>query len=352
MRAAALRLIPGGAKPCQPSRRGAAGCRRFGGQENTGGGRARRFTGRVLESDEIDLDVLTMSADRELELDALRHRMGLILDAIADGVLTLDLHGCVDVANPAACALLGVEEEDLRGTDAERLLGRLPAGARPDLTALADTTDRYEATERINRADGTSFPAELTVSPITNAGVTLGAVIVFRDISSRMAATERLKWMATHDPVTGLLNRNGFEPKLASALVGGRRSDADAALLFCDLDRFKAVNDTYGHEAGDEVLKAVAARLLHCVRDTDTTARFAGDEFVVLLRGPLPADAVTAIRERIETEIAMPVHYGPHELSVGVSVGVSYAHPGDDPHATLKAADEAMYARKQERKRR
>ena len=301
---------------------------------------------------EYELFELTASADHSVELDALRARMGAILDAIADGVITVDLRGRVDVANPAACALLGASESALRGQDADRALGRHLDGQHPAISELAAAGTRHDGQETLVRADGSTIPAEFTVSALQVAGVVVGAVVVFRDISERLAAHAHLEWLATHDRVTGLLNRAGLDARLRAALSGARAGDGAVTLLFCDLDGFKAVNDTHGHEAGDVVLRAVAERLTGCVRDGDLVARFAGDEFVILLTGQAGAASARVVVDRAERSVAAPVHVSEQvTVSVGVSVGVAHARHGDDADRLLRDADAAMYARKRARKR-
>ena len=299
----------------------------------------------------FDIAELAAEADHAVELDALRARMGVILDAIADGVLTVDLDARVDVANPAAGALLYAREPALRGRDADAVLGRHPDADHPSLRELVSAGSRYEAQETFVRADGSTIPVEVTVSPLLVAGVVVGAVVVFRDITERLAATEQLARLATHDRVTGLLNRAGFEPKLQAAIGGDRRADDHAALLFCDLDGFKGVNDTHGHEAGDEVLRVVGERVVACVRDDDLVARLGGDEFVVLLRHTQPSVDAHAVARRIERAVSEPIQYHGVDLRVGVSVGVAYARSGQHAAAVLREADEAMYERKRARKR-
>jgi len=164
------------------------------------------------------------------------------------------------------------------------------------------------------------------------------------DVTSRVDAEEQLKQAAVHDALTGLPNRNALAARLEHAIVRVNRSDDRLALLFIDLDRFKKVNDTLGHAAGDEVLRQAAARIRACVRDLDTVARLGGDEFVVLLETDVHPDTPGIIGERIRTAFTAPFDWKGTEVRCGASVGVSlYPDHARDPAALLESADEAMY---------
>ncbi|GAB7046484.1 GGDEF domain-containing protein [Catenuloplanes indicus] len=161
-------------------------------------------------------------------------------------------------------------------------------------------------------------------------------------------AQAQLAYQAHHDPLTGLANRTVLDDRLTGTLTGG-----PVALLYCDLDGFKEVNDTHGHEAGDAVLTAIAARLSETVRGTDLVARLGGDEFVLLCPG-LDATAATQLAERVLDQVARPVPFRGTGLTVGVSIGIaSYGHDLPDSAATvLRAADAAMYQAKHRGRRR
>ena len=164
------------------------------------------------------------------------------------------------------------------------------------------------------------------------------------DVTSRVDAEEQLKQAAVHDALTGLPNRNSLAARLEHAILRVNRSGDRLALLFIDLDRFKKVNDTLGHAAGDEVLRQAAARIRACVRDVDTVARLGGDEFVVLLETDVRPDVPGIIGERIRGAFASPFDYKGAEVRCGASVGVSlYPDHARDPAALLASADEAMY---------
>jgi diguanylate cyclase (GGDEF)-like protein len=164
------------------------------------------------------------------------------------------------------------------------------------------------------------------------------------------ATTDQLRESTLHDALTGLPNRLLLRDRLEHAALRGRRSQRAAAILFADLDGFKAVNDTYGHRVGDELLVAVARRLTHALRPGDTLARISGDEFVFLCEDlDEPAD-VDALSQRIDAAFAEPFSLETEVVSVSASVGVAYAGPGEDISDHLVSrADAAMYETKRQR---
>ncbi|HEX7030162.1 MAG TPA: GGDEF domain-containing protein, partial [Gammaproteobacteria bacterium] len=165
-------------------------------------------------------------------------------------------------------------------------------------------------------------------------------------------AVESSQHTALHDMLTGLPNRRLFLERLSHAVARDTRFGRHAAVLFLDLDGFKNVNDRYGHAAGDRFLQVVAQRLSDCVRETDTVARFGGDEFVVLLEDLANGSEVFEALERIDASLAEPVEFGGHALTVSASIGAAL-HPRDakTPEDLLRAADEGMYRTKTQRRR-
>ena len=164
------------------------------------------------------------------------------------------------------------------------------------------------------------------------------------DVTARIDAQHQLHQAAVHDALTGLPNRNALAARLEHAILRVNRSGDRLALLFIDLDRFKKVNDTLGHSAGDEVLRQAAARIRATVRDVDTVARLGGDEFVVLLENDVRLDVPALIGERVRAAFAAPFEWKGLEVHCGASVGVSlYPDHAGDPAALLQSADEAMY---------
>ncbi len=244
-----------------------------------------------------------------------------------DELLQLTIH---EVSHP----------DDARVSDAERL--RLHEGVIDTLTVE----------KRYIRKDGETIWVRITGAPRRDAHDSLlYDVAIVEDVTVRKAAEDKVQYMATHDELTGLPNRNLFGELLQRAIDAAWRQDRRCAVLFIDLDRFKIVNDSLGHEAGDLLLKEVAARLRRCVRDGDVVARLGGDEFVVLLAGIAAVDAAAETARRVLASLHTPVKIRNHECRVTGSVGIaSYPDDARDATTLMKHADMAMYLAKEEGK--
>ena len=167
---------------------------------------------------------------------------------------------------------------------------------------------------------------------------------MLEDVTLRKNMEERLRELAHFDKLTGLPNRALFLDRLQQAATRSKRERTRFALLFVDLDGFKAVNDGYGHDTGDALLQIVAQRLNECVRESDTVARMGGDEFTIILLNMLDARNASPIAEKIISSLSQPVVIGEHECHIGASIGISvFPDDGDDVATVLSHADGAMY---------
>ena len=165
----------------------------------------------------------------------------------------------------------------------------------------------------------------------------------------RKRSEERLTYLAQYDHLTGLVNRTLFRDRLVHAMARSKRMLHPIGLMLLDLDRFKAVNDTFGHDMGDELLKVVAERLKTCVREVDTVARMGGDEFTIILEGASSEQNILVVATRIIESIAAPFELKGHHISIGVSIGITiYPHDDHPVDELLKHADTAMYRAKQQ----
>jgi diguanylate cyclase (GGDEF)-like protein/PAS domain S-box-containing protein len=210
------------------------------------------------------------------------------------------------------------------------------------VAARAGQPWRGEATGR--RHDGLTFPEEVLFHPLGSGRVAL----VMQDLTEAREAEERMRSLVYRDALTGLPNRRLFEDHLALALAHAHRYRHRIAVVFIDLDRFKQVNDTLGHAAGDELLRAVARRLRSCVREADTVARLSGDEFTLLLPGLNYAEDVGAITRKLHDALRRPFTIGGQEVRVTSSGGVAlYPEDGDEEENLLRNADTAMYRAKE-----
>ena len=220
-----------------------------------------------------------------------------------------------------------------------------------DVLAHVGRTGNWRGELHERRADGAPLTIMCSVTVLTeeDRGPT-GFVVVNRDVTDQ----RREEFRALHDPLTGLPNRRLLINRLYDALARAHRNRTSLAVLFLDLDGFKAVNDHYGHAAGDEVLRVTARRLCGAVRHTDTVSRLGGDEFVVVLEDSGDSDAVTQVASRIIESCDEPVDIGcAAGVTVRPSIGIAFAdlEQGTDlqPEELVEAADEAMYVAKRER---
>lgn len=199
------------------------------------------------------------------------------------------------------------------------------------------------------RNDGTEFQEWLSIGVVRNRGNTISHfVAVFSDITERKNNEARIAFLAHHDPLTGLPNRSLFQDRLEQSLSRAERAGEMLALLYLDLDRFKTINDSLGHVAGDRLLQAVAERLQSCVRETDTICRQGGDEFIIVLTDLADIEAAARIAEKILRYLSEPFDIDGHALGTSFSIGIAiYPGDGDSPEVMMKNADTAMYHAKE-----
>ena len=271
--------------------------------------------------------------------------------AVADmAIVATDQHGIITEVNLSACQLFGYTEQEMIGMPVHQLL---PPHIRQQHAALVRGFVEGEETERRMasrgsvtgyRKDGSFFPLEASIAKFRH-GSEWTLVITMRDITERKRAEEDMIWRATHDVLTGLPNRALIRERMSNALQRSQRQGMNVGLLFVDLDGFKQVNDTHGHEAGDALLKAISSRLIELVRPGDTVARLAGDEFVILCEQIEQPTTISSLAERINTSLRQPVEFGGISLfvtaSIGIAIGHGTTHSADD---ILRSADSAMYA--------
>ena len=209
--------------------------------------------------------------------------------------------------------------------------------------ATVNRGERYNYEMEFVKKNGERLWCHVTGRMLDVTDPSRGSIWVYSDVTERKKREEEVRDLAHHDALTGLPNRRLLDDRIAQAFAAARRSRERVALMLLDLDRFKPINDTYGHEAGDAVLKTVAARLKGCVRESDTVARVGGDEFVVMLPMRAAQDAVR-VADKILAALAEPIRVAGNEVRIGVSIGIS-AFPEDavDKEELLKYADRAMY---------
>lgn len=274
-----------------------------------------------------------------------------IVDSAGDGILTVDGQGVIELANLAACRMFGYRESELLGEPVARLIP--DQGLQQLRPHVATGISRWVGQPNIQveavRKDGSHFPLELTFSAVSGERHTL-FVGVMRDIQVRKELEERLERLAQYDALTELPNRALFLDRLSTALIRATRHRHALAVMFLDLDGFKAINDTFGHHEGDALLVQVAQRLSQAVRKSDTVARLAGDEFTVILEDLVQPEAdAQAVARKILEAMRVPFSIAGQPRVMTVSIGAVLRQPGAvgiDIPALLRCADTAMYEAK------
>ena len=319
--------------------------------ENSRG--VRDASGRIVGYEGTVADI-TERKRAEQAIYAEKDRASVTLQSIGDAVITTDATGHIDYLNPVAERLTGWPLNEARGRAINEVLTLIDESTRkPVIYSLervllsGETSVPSDRNVLVNRR-GEEIAIQETASPIRNReGVAIGAVTVFDDVTKERRLKRALSYQASHDALTGLINRREFDSRLESAVASAQRGESEYVLLYVDLDQFKVVNDTCGHSAGDRLLRDITSLLQTRVRASDTIARLGGDEFGVLLERCSLEQA-----ERVADSIRQSIHgyrflWGANSLSVGASIGVvRIARETTSAAAVLSAADIACYAAK------
>ena len=281
-------------------------------------------------------------------------RLGLfatIFEHAAEGVVVTDGENRIEMVNEAYCVITGYAREEL--------IGHTPR----DLRSGYHDDDFYQTMWRSlkrdgkwcgeiwdRRKDGEVFPKWLSIFVLKDGrGAVRHHVGIFTDITEMKEKEQRLQRLAYYDGLTGLANRAQFIERLKQEMAVAKRRDEPLALLFIDLDRFKAVNDGFGHDVGDEVLRQAAERMRDCVRESDILARLGGDEFTLLLTAVKDGQGAAQVAEKVVAALTREFRVGERRASIGASVGISlYPRDGEEFEALLLSADRAMYHAKEE----
>ena len=285
-------------------------------------------------------------------LKALEQRLELwakVFEASSEGIVLLDAQGRVLSANRAICKTGSFDPVELLDQGLDFVdVGDVPMPQVRRIWATAEHRGWWRGEVAVNRRSGGSFPAWAVLTAVRDASGELAHYIFScLDISDRKASEERVRYLADHDVLTGLPNRNVAEQRLRDAIASSRQSGRQVAVLFIDLDRFKTINDSLGHQTGDALLKQVAKRLGMSIRAGDTVSRFGGDEFVVLLNGVADSDEVLHIAQRLRTFLREPYLLDSVELNVSCSVGIAmFPDDAADMEELMRHADAAMYEAK------
>lgn len=287
------------------------------------------------------------------ELEESQNQLQSIIRNVMDGIITINESGEIQGFNPAAEQIFGYSQQDVLGKNVNMLM------PEPDRSRHDGYISRYLSTGQGKivgvrgleviavRRDGGKFPMELSASEMTLGGQRYFIGIV-RDITERKLVEEKLAYFAHHDYLTELPNRILFLNRLEHATLLAKRNNYKVAVLFLDLDGFKKVNDTLGHDAGDRLLKEVSARLKETIRASDMVARVGGDEFTFILINIGSYENAALMANKIIAALSNPFKLKGQQCHVGGSIGISlYPDDAQDTEMLIRQADEAMYLVKQ-----
>ena len=302
--------------------------------------------GEVLGAISLNEDITAQRALAETLRES-EARYGALFEHSIDAILLTRPAGAILAANDAACKLLDYVEDELRALCCDDIVDR----SDPRAQALLNAGERAGVAHgelRLRRKDGGLVPVEFACANFRDRNGEMCASLIIRDITDRKRAEEHIEYLAYHDELTGIPNRAHFHRAFEHALATTQRYGLRCALMVVDLDRFKNINDTIGHEAGDQLLKQVAARLRACLRDSDIIARLGGDEFVILMLDASSVEAVSAVALKILEATSRPLLIDDQEFLITASIGIStYPHDGSDMQTLLKNSDVAMYRAKE-----
>ena len=272
----------------------------------------------------------------------------------SEGMLITDAHSRIIAANPAFSRITGYSPAEVAGRSPALLnSGRQDAGFYRRMWSTLASRGKWQGELWNRRRDGSIYPEWLSITAVPGEGEGADGqpcnyIGIFSDITERKEAEARILHLAHHDPLTNLPNRALLNDRLSQSLLQARRDGRGAAVLLLDLDRFKTINDTLGHERGDSLLLEICARCRRVLRDTDTLARLSGDEFVIVLPDATTADVSADTARRILDAIALPCRLGEHEISITASIGIAlFPRDGGDESTLLRNADAAMHRAKE-----
>jgi diguanylate cyclase (GGDEF)-like protein/PAS domain S-box-containing protein len=306
-----------------------------------------RLTGSLYEGDDgekLILSVVEDISDRKHAEDQLR-LMASAFKHSGEAILISDHDNRIVAVNPAFTQLTGYPEEDVLGQNPRILAsGRTTRDEYDDMWRLLNAGEVWHGEVWDRRKDGSTYPKWLTISSLRDDHGTISHYIgSFTDITERKATEDKIRHLAHHDTLTGLTNRFHLQGRLEQALAKARRDGNQLAVVFLDLDRFKMVNDTLGHQVGDQLLIAVAHRLRASVRASDIVARLGGDEFVVVITD-VEAQLAHQLSEKILRSLAHSYHVGEHVLHSTPSLGIAmFPDDGETVEVLMRNADTAMY---------
>ena len=290
------------------------------------------------------LDV-TEQKSREAEIE----RLALVVEQSPSIVVITDIAGTIEYVNARFCASTGYRPQEVLGQPVD-ILRSVTLGADEDseIWSALYHGEAWKGEFQIHKKSGDSYWEHAHITPLRNEqGLVTHYVKLAEDISDRKALSQQLSYLARYDPLTGLPNRTLMRERVEQALIAARHSDKLLALLSIDLDDLRSVNDSLGHPAGDELLRAVAERWQPLLRDEDTLARFSGDNFIALATGLRRAEDASVLADRIRDALAQPIVLGEQGVVVSCSIGIAlYPEDSSTAEELISHADTALHGAK------
>ncbi|MFQ5455075.1 MAG: EAL domain-containing protein [Nitrospirota bacterium] len=309
-------------------------------------------SGIVCGAKDITERKMAENALREIEEEKKRINSQIFRNS-NEGILITDPHANIIDVNSAFCRITGYTPEEVKGKKPGIMKsGRHDAEFYKNMWATLAETGEWQGEIWNRRKNGELYPKWLSISAVKDNKNRLTHYIgIFDDITKIKKTEEHIHWLAYHDVLTNLPNRTLFQDRLQQALNQSARNKLILAVMFFDINRFKNINDTLGHHAGDKLLTNVGKRLSDCIRKVDTAARIAGDEFTIILPDIINAHSASLVAQRIIDALSMPFTVDGHEIFITVSIGITiYPFDGEGIDVLVKNANTAMYHAKQQGK--
>lgn len=294
----------------------------------------------------IDQAVAESLENYEFVKDRESRLYGTILGTSPFPIYVLDLEGRITYANSATADLFALDRKSIIGQSSFELGFTFASEFQRNLEKVIEEQAIYHGKLVHTFLSNQGERYEYLLAPVLDRDRTDAVVCIFQDVTERVLAEERIWHSAHHDLLTGLPNRRLFMDRLEQEVNHANRKKLPFSLLFMDLDGFKEINDSLGHEAGDQILTEVAKRLSGCVRKNDTIARLGGDEFAVILSDADQPKCVELVAQKFIDELAKPFEISQQLVQVSVSIGITFSEEASSPAALLRTADHAMYEAK------
>jgi len=300
------------------------------------------MTRRIKKLDDFHFEMVQFQIRQEI--------FQSVFQETSEAVIITNGDGKIVKVNPAATELTGFSKEELIGSKPSILSsGQHSKEFYENMWTSIEKEGHWQDEIWNRKKSGELYAQRASISKIPSrvSGSTTNYVSVFHDITNRKQQEDDLTRRANHDPLTGLPNRAVFEDRLEQVLTNNRRNQQKAGVLFLDLDKFKPVNDTYGHAVGDKLLIEISKRIQEIIRKEDTLARVGGDEFTIIFRSIAKAKDAGILAQKIIDVVSMPFEIDGNSVQVGVSIGIAiYPSNADTMEGLLLRADAAMYAAK------